>query len=115
MRRSEYIIDSPDSSWRCLQTVTETAERIGKLEAQAKLVDRYDHTIEVESFIEQYDDAKAVAKNHGWNEESEAVVFWVPVENDVAAGFAFLLADRAIIVPPVLLPHLDVEPNPIDE
>lgn len=110
---THYVINPADPSWNCLLTVTETAERVAKQEASAKLLDRFAAVPDVDGFVDRYDCAKAEAKAAGWNDDGvEPVVFWVPIEDDVAEGFAFRQADgKAYILSPVALPHLVAAPD----
>lgn len=110
---SHYVINQIDFSWDCLLTVAETAERIAKQEARARLRDSFTAVTEIAAFIDLYDSAKAEAKEAGWCDDGvEPVVFWVPVEDDVSQGFAFRQADgKAFILSPLALPHLDAAPE----
>lgn len=110
-----YVIESIDASWRCLPTVAETAERIANLDAKARLADRYDNFFSIDTFISAHESAKTAAIRAGWKDSaSAALVFWLPVENDVSYGFAFIADDgRAYVYSPVALPHINLV-DPID-
>ncbi|WP_454735398.1 hypothetical protein [Cupriavidus necator] len=114
---SNHVINPTDASWDCLLTVSETAERIARIEARAKIADRHASVNELATFLDLYESAKVAAKFAGWiDPHLEPVVFWVPIENDVSMGFAFRQADgKALILSPLPLPHLDAEPDPIED
>lgn len=113
---SHYVINQIDFSWDCLLTVAETAERIAKQEARAKLLDRFAAVDNLDAFIDLYDGAKQEAAAAGWSDSGvQPVVFWIPIEDDVSPGFAFRQADgKAYILSPLALPHLDAAPEEED-
>lgn len=103
-----------DFDWGHLPSVDDVAQKLGGIEAIMRAAgdENYIEGTSLDSFLDAWENAKAAARDHGWEGDFRAgpVVMWIPEKErgGFRPGFVFKQDNNGstFVISPVELPHL---------